>query len=274
MNPYTVLGIQQSATDEEVKKAYRAASRKYHPDSNPDNPEVAEEKFKQIQQAYSDIVKMRKEGYTGDPSQYGQRNPGSGYGDSYGGYSGFGGYGYGGRSGSYGGYGSGNSYQSGSSYSDSDAYGRYRDAYRSAYGSDPFGFGGYQHKATVDENDPAELKAAAAYINRGDYTSALGILSTVRSKSAKWYYFSALANLGAGNRALAKQHINQACYMDYDNSVYQDLKLKMEQQAASYRTTDTAGSSWGGGSLLRWILSVALINLILNLLCGGRFLFF
>ena len=54
MDPYRVLGIPQSATDDEVKKAYRALSRKYHPDSNINNPnkEQAEEKFKQVQQAY------------------------------------------------------------------------------------------------------------------------------------------------------------------------------------------------------------------------------
>ena len=32
INPYSVLGVSQSATDEEIKKAYRALSRKYHPD--------------------------------------------------------------------------------------------------------------------------------------------------------------------------------------------------------------------------------------------------
>ena len=53
MDPYEVLGIPRNASDQEVKKAYRALSRKYHPDANVDkpNPEMYEEKFKQIQQA-------------------------------------------------------------------------------------------------------------------------------------------------------------------------------------------------------------------------------
>ena len=47
MDPYKVLGISSDATDEEVKKAYRELSRKYHPDANANNPlkGLAEEKF-------------------------------------------------------------------------------------------------------------------------------------------------------------------------------------------------------------------------------------
>ena len=38
MNPYQILGISPSASDDEVKKAYREKSRKYHPDANINNP--------------------------------------------------------------------------------------------------------------------------------------------------------------------------------------------------------------------------------------------
>ena len=62
MDPYEVLGIPRNASDQEVKKAYRALSRKYHPDANVDkpNPEMYEEKFKQIQQAYQTIMDERQ----------------------------------------------------------------------------------------------------------------------------------------------------------------------------------------------------------------------
>ena len=55
IDPYSILGISRDASDEEVKKAYRKMSRKYHPDANIDNPnkEQAEEKFKQVQQLMS-----------------------------------------------------------------------------------------------------------------------------------------------------------------------------------------------------------------------------
>lgn len=63
-NPYDVLGLTPGATDEEIKKAYRALSRRYHPDANINNPdrEKAEERFKEIQQAYNQIMQEKQQG--------------------------------------------------------------------------------------------------------------------------------------------------------------------------------------------------------------------
>lgn len=79
-DPYKVLEISPNASNEEVKKAYRELSRKYHPDSYIDNPlsSLAEEKFKEIQEAYEQIMKEREGGYSSSNSYYsGQANTGS-----------------------------------------------------------------------------------------------------------------------------------------------------------------------------------------------------
>jgi DnaJ-class molecular chaperone len=60
---YDVLGVPQTATEKEIKSAYRKLARKWHPDANPDNPRDAEEKFKELQEAYEvlgDPEKRRK----------------------------------------------------------------------------------------------------------------------------------------------------------------------------------------------------------------------
>ena len=80
MNPYQVLGISPGASDDEIKKAYRALSRKYHPDANINNPNKAqaEEKFKEVQQAYDQIMKEKQSGGSFGGS-YGSDLPAGGY---------------------------------------------------------------------------------------------------------------------------------------------------------------------------------------------------
>lgn len=60
---YQILGVPKNAAEKDIKSAYRKLARKWHPDANPNNPKEAEEKFKDIQEAYevlSDPEKRRK----------------------------------------------------------------------------------------------------------------------------------------------------------------------------------------------------------------------
>ena len=84
---YDVLGISRDADAAAIKRAYRKLAKKYHPDANINNPnkDQAEEKFKEIQQAYDQIMKEREYGSSG--------NYGYGGNTGYGGFGGFGGYG-------------------------------------------------------------------------------------------------------------------------------------------------------------------------------------
>jgi len=71
-DPYSVLGVSASASDDEIKKAYRELARKYHPDNYQDNPlaDLAEEKMKSINEAYEAIQKMREGGHTASSTGY------------------------------------------------------------------------------------------------------------------------------------------------------------------------------------------------------------
>lgn len=98
-DPYSILGVSPSASEDDIKKAYRTLAKKYHPDVNGGSAE-AEQKMKEINEAYTTVMKMRRDGTSGS---YGSGYSGNGY--SSGGYSGAnGGYGSYGNYG-YGGYG-------------------------------------------------------------------------------------------------------------------------------------------------------------------------
>ena len=70
-NPYEVLGVSPNATESEIKTAYRNLAKKYHPDKYTNSPlaDVAEEKMKEVNEAYDAIMEMRKNG--GNSNSYG-----------------------------------------------------------------------------------------------------------------------------------------------------------------------------------------------------------
>ena len=83
-DPYSVLGVKPDASDQEIKKAYRELARKYHPDNYVDNPlaDLAEEKMKEVNEAYEAIQKQRSGG--GGGGGYSQSSSSSSGGYQYG----------------------------------------------------------------------------------------------------------------------------------------------------------------------------------------------
>lgn len=240
-DPYKVLGVSRDATDDEIKKAYRILSRKYHPDANINNPnkDQAEEMFKLVQQAYQQIMREREQGprnsghYDGDA-----QNNQSGYGGGYGDFGDFGGFGYGGFGG-FGGYG------------------------RSGYGSGGAGNSGGQ----TGDTQSNYIKAAINYIRSGHYTEALNVLNSINDRDAEWYYYSAIANSGAGNTVTALNHAKTAAGMEPGNMQYQNLVQQLESGGSWY---GNRGETYGmpvftGGDLC---MKLCVANLILNLCCG------
>ncbi len=110
---YTVLGVSKSASDDEIKKAYRTLAFKYHPDRNPGD-KAAEEKFKKINAAYEVLGDKTKR------NQYDRYGSSASYSSSYGA-----------ENGSYGG-GYGNSYQGGYNQQEDAFYQWFNSAFQQA----------------------------------------------------------------------------------------------------------------------------------------------
>ncbi len=181
-NPYEVLGVPRTATNDEVKKAYRNLCKKYHPDSYVDNPlaDLAEEKFKEVQAAYEQIMKERQQG----------------------------GYSY-------------NAYGQGST------------------------------QATGGNQETVELQAARNYINARRFREALNVLDGIGNRSAMWYYYSAIANMGIGNNLVAVEHAKQAAAMEPNNMEYVNFANQLQFRGQHYQTTGYGYGrpSYGSGNL-------------------------
>lgn len=237
-DPYRVLGVSPTASEDEIKKAYRTLAKKYHPDVNNGSAE-AETRMKEVNEAYSTIMKMRKEG----TSYNAGGNTSGGYGSSGGGY------GYNKYNNSYGGYGG---------YGDFGGFGGYNRA-GSSYG---------QNRSY--STNP-QMQAARNYIRSGHYQEALNVLENQSERSAEWYYLCGEANLGLGNRVAALNYARQACSMDPNNFEYRALLSKLEGNSYQYQNNGHAGQGFNMPCVMcgsNPLLTCCLINTLCNCLCN------
>lgn len=248
MDPYKVLGVSPSATQEEIRAAYMALVKKYHPDRYQDSDlkKQAEDKMKQINAAY-DLLTKKSSGSSGGYSQgsggYTQGRPSGGYSQSsYGGY-GSGTYG----SGAYGpGYGPFGGFGSYGSYGQS-AYGRQQSSYSGSYA--------------------AEFAKARSFINAGRIDEAEAVLSAVPLRNAEWHFLYGMCRYRRGEYAKAYEHINRACGMDPDNAEYRSALSSLRGAGGAGRTWTARGSDISCCGLCA---SALCANMMCNLCCRGH----
>ena len=161
MNPYEVLGVSRNASIDEIKKAYKELSRKYHPDSYVGNPlsSLAEEKFKQVQEAYDAIMKEKNGDFN------------------------------------------------------------YTDNYNNS---------GYYN------GESGEMAEVYNLLGRRSYSQALSLLDSMPNRNAKWYYYSAIAQVGLGNNLRGMEYARMAVSMEPNNIEYQNLVNRLSFQGNRY----------------------------------------
>ena len=161
MNPYEVLGVSRNASIDEIKKAYKELSRKYHPDSYVGNPlsSLAEEKFKQVQEAYDAIMKEKNGDFN------------------------------------------------------------YTDNYNNS---------GYY------TGESGEMAEVYNLLGRRAYSQALSLLDSMPNRNAKWYYYSAIAQVGLGNNLRGMEYARMAVSMEPNNIEYQNLVNRLSFQGNRY----------------------------------------
>ena len=254
-DPYSILGLTKTASDEEIKKNYRQLSRKYHPDNNMGNPykEQSNRMFRMIQTAYEQIMDEREHPYShADRFRSGRPEPNIA------------------------------SMQNAARLLKARSY---HDALRilmmiSTQDARWFVYMALAYKGlgkmnlalhyarNASQMDPANkkyerlvmeleqkcvkrkhppgsrsddlYKKAVSNIFNGKYRDALRLLETIEKHDAEWNYLMALANHGLGKMWDALQYAMTACQMDPNNNDYRNLAHSLEdgetcQQAQPFR---------------------------------------
>lgn len=288
-DPYSVLGVAKSASEDEIKKAYRRLAKKYHPDLHPDDAKAAE-KMNEINEAYDMLThpekyaraRARENAYSGaySSSRAGYTGAGNGTYSS----------GYGSSTNAGSGYGSWSS--NSDWYSDFDdlfGFGRYSRGNSGATGSRTYTYSTnsntsgrrtytYQTYGSADEDymkpravesDSKLIRNIINLINAGKYDESMIDLMQIQhsGRDARWHYLYCLALYGRGDSSNARDYIIRAIKMESDNITYRYVyqRLKAEKEASTYYSTNRRAYS-PFGRVGRFILIFMLLQFLMRLL--------
>ena len=247
---YEVLGIERSADEATIKKAYRQLAKKYHPDLNPDD-KAAEQKMKEINEAYTQALQIKKNGGTWNPYGSAGSSGSSGnpfneswgpYGNPFGNQSGF----YGSRTEYRDPY-SGRNGASGNPFGD--------------YGFDPFSafFGGRSGPTGPQPRSYAnpDLDEVARVLHSGRYSEAEQLLNRIPSHE---------------NRISALDHARSAVRMSPGDPEYRQLLSEIESGSRAYRRA-RSGGGYDFQSLIcqNPCITCFAVNMLINCCCGRAF---
>ena len=262
-DPFSVLGLSSSATEDEIKSAYRKLAKKYHPDLNPGD-KAAEEKMREINEAYTQALQYKRNGgHYSEPNSspygnnpYGNNPYGSPYGNSYGN-----------PFGSYYSYGPNGANGGRNGQDGQDPFSGF------GFGFDPFssffGSAGPETRTRQRTYANPELETAGKHVLARRFTEAISLLNRIPVHDADWHALYAQADFGLGNRISALDHARAAVRMAPQDAEYQTLLSTIESGRQSYRRAQAGGYDFRSVICGNPCLTCFAANIFLNCCLGG-----
>ncbi len=207
-DPYKVLGVSPTASDDEIKTAYRNLAKKYHPDNYADSPlsDLASEKMKEVNEAYDEIVKTRRNASR-------SYNANTGYGNN--------------TTGGYGTYGGNTGYDTNSTYGGNTGYGTgSTGGYHTYSGNAGYGTNQQSYSTVSAYPDVRNM------MQSGRFADAEQILNGVpnTARNAEWYYLKGMVLYRRGWLDEAFSNVQTACQMEPNNGEYRMALNRLQMQ--------------------------------------------